>query len=274
MVRRAGAVCWLALVAAAAGAVPAVAQATIGADVALLSAYVWRGLTYSSKPVIQPDLWLSVSGLTLGGWANIEPARYDGANDVSEGGGVGSGVREFDAWLEYGRTTGNVTWKAGWIIYVFDMNDAGFTKEFDTHEFYGQLSVGGFPVTPTLYASYDVNKVKGAYLQPSLSYGWQASPKLTINFTSLAGISAGQGASLTDVNNFAENGLVHMDFAASTSLAAGPVSIAPAFHVQWCRDPFTKITGALVKNHDHDVKVWGGVTLSWSRALGSSKEAQ
>jgi len=275
MMRRMGAVCGFVLVAAAAGAAPAAAQATIGADVGLLSAYVWRGLTFSNKPVIQPDLWINVSGLTVGGWLSIEPGTYDGTNDISEGGGVGSGVREFDGWVEYGRTTANVTWKAGWIIYVFDMNDAGFTKQFDTHELYGQVSVGGLPITPTVYASYDLDKVKGAYIQPSLTYGVKASPLVTINLGALAGISAGQGVSATDASaNFLGNGLTHVDLSASTSIAAGAVSIAPSFHVQINRDRFTKFTGAEPQNLDKGTKFWAGVTLSWSRALSSSKKAE
>jgi len=270
-----GAVCGFVLVAAAAGAAPAAAQATIGADVGLLSAYVWRGLAFSNPPVIQPDLWINVSGLTVGGWLSIEPGTYDGTNDISEGGGVGSGVREFDGWVEYGRTTANVTWKAGWIIYVFDMNDAGFTKQFDTHELYGQVSVGGLPITPTVYASYDLDKVKGAYIQPSLTYGVKASPLVTINLGALAGISAGQGVSATDASaNFLGNGLTHVDLSASTSIAAGAVSIAPSFHVQINRDRFTKFTGAEPQNLDKGTKFWAGVTLSWSRALSSSKKAE
>jgi len=260
------------VVAAALWAAPAAAQATLGADVALNSQYVWRGLTFTNKPVIQPDLYLSFSGFTLGAWGSIEPGTYNGANDLSEGGGVGSGLREADFWAEYGRSSGNLSWKAGWIMYTFDMNDAGFTRFYDTHEFYGQASIGGLPFTPTLYASYDVDKVKGAYIQPSVSYGVKASPALTINLGALAGISAGQEFSASDPSsNFAKSGLTHVDFSASTSFAAGPLSIAPAFHVQMNHDANTKVTGADPANRNKSTKFWGGITLSWSRALSAAK---
>jgi hypothetical protein len=68
-------------------ATPVTAQVTIGADAALNSAYNWRGLSLTNKPVIQPDLWLSAYGFTAGVWANIEPTKYDGATDISETGG-------------------------------------------------------------------------------------------------------------------------------------------------------------------------------------------
>jgi hypothetical protein len=250
-------------------AVPAAAQVTIGADAGLLSAYVWRGVSYTNKPVIQPDVWLSAYGVTVGAWANVEPSQYDGANDISEGGGVGSGIREIDLWVDYARTTGNASWKLGWTIYTFDTNDAGYTAIYDTHEFYGQLSLGGLPVTPTVYAAYDIGKVKGLYIQPSLTYGIAASPNLTINIGALAGISAGQELSASDPSyNFAKSGLTHVDLSASTSFAAGPLSIAPAFHVQISNDQATKRNA--VNKPDEGLKIWGGVTLSWSRALGAT----
>jgi uncharacterized protein Gcw-chp len=271
----------------AAWAAPAGAQVTVAANAAFLSGYVWRGLTFSSKPVIQPDVSLTAHGFTVGAWANIEPSKYDGSNDISQGGGIGSGVREFDAWVEYTRTTGNVWWQLGWIIYVFDMNDPppapppnrfGLFPAFNTHEFYGEASLSGLPVTPTLYASYDADKVNGLYVQPSVTYGWKAAPKVTINLTGLAGFSAGQGRSPGDSANFAENGLTHVDLAASTSLAAGPVSVVPAFHFQISSDEFVRIRNGrefdqfwATGTKGSSTKVWGGVTLSWSRALKSAK---
>lgn len=259
------------VVAAALWAAPAAAQATLGADVALNSHYVWRGLTFTNKPVIQPDVYLSFSGFTVGAWANVEPSKGDGADDLSENGGARSGIAEIDLWAEYGQSIGTASWKAGWIIYTFNKNNAAFDNSFDTHEVYGQVSLGSLPITPTLYVAYDLNKVKGLYLQPGVSYGVKASPALTITFTALAGISAGQEVNTskpTEGANFAKSGLAHVDFGASTSLSAGPISIAPQFHVQWCNDDFTKIATPTTQ---HSTKIWGGITLSWSRALGAAK---
>jgi hypothetical protein len=71
----------------------ATAQVTLGADAAFNSAYVWRGLSLTNNFVIQPDLYLtfpiSSTALTVGGWANIEPSKYDEVpDDISEGGGL------------------------------------------------------------------------------------------------------------------------------------------------------------------------------------------
>jgi uncharacterized protein Gcw-chp len=247
---------------------PAAGQATIGFDVGLNSIYNWRGLSYTNKPVIQPDVWISAYGFTAGGWANVEPGAY--TNDISENGSDKAGIAEIDGWIEYARTSGNVNWKLGWTIYTFDTNNSGLTAFYDTHEFYGQASISGLPITPQVYVAYDVDKVKGAYIAPSVSYGWKASPSLTINLGVLAGISAGQEFSANDPSfNFAKSGLTHVDVSASTSFAAGPLSIAPAFHVQFNHDPAVKVVSPTKLNEG--AKFWGGVTLSWSHALGASK---
>lgn len=283
-------------------AVPAAAQVTIGADAYLNSQYIWRGLTFTNKPVIQPDVWVSAYGFTVGAWANIEVAKCDGANDYCESGygsnlsggpavAPRSGIAEIDLWAQYARTTGNVSWTLGWILYTFNKDNGNFTNFYDTNEGYGILSLGGLPVTPTLYASYDLDNVKGLYVQPSVSYGVKASPALTITLGALAGLSFGQGVDTTGKDksaNFFGNGLTHLDFSASTSFTAGPVSFTPNLHFQVSNDMFVRnknaqewadllsspgscvpgSTSSCIKGSS--TKIFGGVTISWSRALGAS----
>lgn len=249
-------------------------DATIGFDVGLNSNYNWRGLSLTNKPVVQPDVWLSVYGFTGGVWVNFEPTKYDGTNDLSETGGVRSGIAEIDYWLEYARSFTGVDAKVGWVAYTYNKNNAAIDNSFNTSELYGQVSLSGLPITPTLAAWYDIDKVKGLYVQGQVVYGVQASPAVTINLGVLAGLSAGQevntSPSSTDNANFAESGLTHVDLSASTSLAAGPVSIAPSVHFQISRDPFTKINGADPGNVDKGSKIWFGVLVSWSHGLGAA----
>lgn len=252
-------------------AVPAVAQVTIGADLGLNSNYNWRGLSLSNKPVLQPDVWLSVSGFTGGVWANVEPATCDGSNDICESGGTRSGIAEIDYWIEYARSFGNVSAKAGWVAYTYNKDNGYIDNTFNTSELYAQASIGGLPITPTLAVWYDIDYVKGAYFQGSVVYGIAATPAVTINLGVLAGLSAGQEISASDPGaNFFGSGLTHIDFSASTSLAAGPVSIAPSLHFQLSQDEFAKINGFDPANQQKDTKIWFGVVLSWSRELGAT----
>jgi uncharacterized protein (TIGR02001 family) len=262
------------LVVAVAG--PAAAQdASIGFDVGLNSNYNWRGLSLTNKPVIQPDVWLSAYGLTGGVWANVEPSKYDGSNDLSEGGGARSGIAEIDYWVEYARSFTNVNAKVGWVAYTYNKDNAGIGNIFNTSEIYGQVSLSGMPVTPTLAVWYDIDNVKGAYIQGQLVYGVKVTPAFTLNLGALAGLSAGQEVNTSPTSNeaanFAKSGLTHVDLSAGTSLSAGPLSIAPSLHFQISHDAATKVNGADLGNQDKGSKIWFGVTVSWSHGLGATK---
>ena len=62
---------------------------------------MWRGVTYTNKPVAQPDVWISLpagnASVTAGGWANVELGNYDDPDDdLSESGGLSAvNVAEF-----------------------------------------------------------------------------------------------------------------------------------------------------------------------------------
>jgi hypothetical protein len=187
---------------------------------------------------------------------------------------VRSGISEIDFWVEYARSFAGADAKIGWVAYTYNKNNGFIDNTANTSEIYGQVSLSGLPVTPTLAAWYDIDNVKGLYVQGQVVYGVQASPAVTINLGVLAGLSAGQevntSPSSTESANFNGSGLTHIDFSASTSLSAGPVSIAPSFHFQLSQDEWTKINGAEPGNLDKSSKFWFGVTLSWSQGLGAA----
>jgi hypothetical protein len=263
------------VVAALATAAPASAQVTIGWDAALFSSYVWRGLSLTNKPVIQPDLYLTIpvgkASLTAGGWSSIDIGKYDNAsNDISEGGGTSAfNLTEFDWWGELAIPVGPVTITPGATGYIYP-NDAGFTKAANTVEIYGKLSVTS-PFNPKLSAYYDVDKVKGIYVEGSVSHGFPIGPK-SLTLGALAGWSHNEQPSSDPSANFADNGLTHVDLSASLPLSIGSLSLTPSVHGVITADDWTKITKPTAL--DTKFKVWGGFTLSWSKALGASKEEE
>src|SRR5512147_1034469 len=101
------------------------AQTTLGWDAAVFSSYVWRGVTYTNKPVLQPDLYVTFplgnASFTAGGWANIDIGKYDDAdNDISESGVTSAfNLAEFDWWGEFGIPVGKATLTAGATGYYF-----------------------------------------------------------------------------------------------------------------------------------------------------------
>jgi hypothetical protein len=258
-------------------ATPGHAQVTVGADLGAFSSYVWRGITYTNKFVLQPDLYLTVpaggASFTAGGWFNIEPGKYNGATDISEGGGQSSfDVAEFDWWGEVSYPVAKVTLTGGATGYRFP-NNAGFTKAFNTVEVYGKAALDA-PLSPKLAVWYDVDKVKGAYFEGSISHSFPATEKVSVTLGALAGFSAGQGAKAGELNNFVDDGFTHMDLSAAVPFEAGPLAFSPALHVVITGDENTKFTkiDPITGPNSKDVKLWGGVTISWSKALGKEPE--
>jgi hypothetical protein len=262
-------------VVASASARTARAQATVGADLGLFSGYVWRGVSLTNRPVGQPNVYVAFpagnASVTVGGWANVDLGRYDDADDFSQSGGVSSlNLSEFDPWAEVSLPVGKATLTGGVVGYVFP-NDFGVTDDFNTWEVYGKVGLG-VPLSPKLAVYYDFDKVNGAYIEGSVGHSVPLG-SVSLNLGALAGLSAGQAEadSPGEINNFFENGFTHLDLSAGVPVSAGIFSITPVIHFLVNGDEATKFTSP---GDESDVKLWGGLTLSWSRALGATATSE
>ena len=272
------------ITAALAGAVPVHAQATFGVDLDLFSSYVWRGLTLTNKPVAQPAVWVSFpagnASITVGGWASIDLGKYDNGSDISQSGGSSAfNFAEFDPYAEVSFPVGKATLTGGVTAYLYP-NDVGLTSDANTVEIYGKVGVDA-PLSPELSIYYDVDKIKGAYIEAGVSHSLPASEKISIDLGAVAGFSAGQGIPddpFSDESfNFADNGLTHIDLSAGVPFSAGIFSITPVLHFVINVDDGTKVTKfddtGLVPN-SKDVKLWGGVSFSWSNEAEEEEEPE
>jgi Bacterial protein of unknown function (Gcw_chp) len=261
------------------------AQVTVGADAGLYSSYVWRGLSLTNKPVLEPDVYVTIpagkGSVTLAGWFNIDLGKYDDLNDdISESGGLSAfNIAEFDPYGEISYPVGKATLTGGITAYIYpnklDNQSATFvptpgllTKANNTVEIYGKIAAD-VPLSPKLALWYDVDKINGLYGEVSVSHTVQASEKVGVNLGALLGFNAGQSvpSSGDDLANFADDGITHVDLSAGVPFTAGVFSITPAAHLIIGSDDFTKITSP---TKTHDAKFWGGVTISWSKALGEA----
>ena len=264
-------------------AVPAQAQAEIGVDLGLFSSYIWRGLSLTNKPVAQPAVWASIpagnTSVTLGLWSTIDLGKYDDPEDISESGGTSSfNLAEYNPYAEVSFTVGKATLTGGGVAYIYP-NSAGLTKDNNTVELYAKAALDA-PLSPFVNLYYDVDKIKGAYFEGGVTHSLPASETVSIELGALAGLSAGQGVNdsdPTELANFFDDGFTHLDLSAGTSFSAGPLSIAPTLHLIIGIDDATKIT----KFDDtgftpvsKDAKLWGGVSLGWSKALGPEPEPE
>jgi hypothetical protein len=258
------------VVAGSASARTAGAQATVGADLGLFSGYVWRGVSLTNRPVGQPNVYLAFptgnASVTVGGWANVDLGRYDDGDDFSQSGGVsGFNLSEFDPWAEVSVPVGKATLAGGVIGYVFP-NDFGITDDANTWEVYGKVGLD-VPLSPKLAMYYDFDKVNGAYIEGTVAHSVPIG-SVSLNLGALAGLSAGQAEAEDpdEINNFFENGFTHLDLSAGVPISTGIFSITPVVHLVLNGDEVTKLTSP---GDENDVKLWGGLTISWSRALGA-----
>jgi hypothetical protein len=256
------------------------AQTQLGVDAGLFSSYVWRGLTMTNKPVLQPAAYLSIpvgnAAVTLGAWSNIDLGKYDDpADDISESGGSsGFNFSEIDPYAEVSFPVGKTTLTGGVLGYVYPNSDSapnssGLTSDANTAEIYGKLGLD-VPLSPELSVYYDVSKVNGAYIEGALSYSLGASDNFSVDLGALAGFNAGRGIpddpQSEEISNYQDDGFTHLDLSAGVPFALGAVSITPVVHFVVNGDDRTKTTSPT--DLDEDVKLWGGVSLSWSSTLG------
>lgn len=251
------------------------AEVTVGADAGFHSAYVWRGISLTNRFVVQPDFWVTVApgavSLTGGVWANIEPRRYDGEDEISESGGESSfDVAEVDWWLDAAFEAGPATLTVGATGYVFP-NDAGLTDELNTMELYFKAAFDS-PISPKVNIYYDVDEVKGLYAEAGIGYTAEMDESFSATFGALVGYNEGQSAEDAgddEVANFFEDGVTHWDLSAAATWSFGNVSLTPQIHYIACKDEFTKINAP---DDESGHKVWGGVAFAWSNTWGGESE--
>ena len=261
------------------------AQTEAGVDVGLFSSYVWRGLTMTNKPVAQPVAYVSVpvgnASVTLGAWSNIDLGKYDDLqDDISESGGSSSlNFAELEPYAEVSFPLGKTTLTGGVMGYVFPNSATApnpfrlMTSDANTVEVYGKVGVDA-PLSPEVSVYYDVDKIKGAYIEGRVSYSVPASERISVELGGVAGFNAGRGVPdgpSDESANYSDDGFTHLDLSAGVPLTAGAVSITPAIHFIVNGDEATKVTSAT--ELDKDIKLWGGVSLTWSKAFGPQSES-
>jgi hypothetical protein len=260
---------------AALGAAPATAQ-EIGVDAAFNSRYEWRGLSLTNNWVVQPDAWVTfpvgAASITAGGWGNVELGTYDDPqDDISSNGAGGAGLTEFDWWGEVAFPVGIATLTGGATGYIYTgeaSDGALLTSDANTTEIYAKAALDVL-LSPSFGIWYDVDNVKGAYMEFGVSKGLPLGAT-ELTFGALMGLSAGQGVDSDPSANFKDDGVTHFDFSAEASFNLGPLAITPTAHLIWGQDDWTKI--ASPTDTDEDIKFWFGASIGWAHAFGGGEE--
>jgi uncharacterized protein (TIGR02001 family) len=141
---------------------------TIGADVAFLSQYIWRGLEFSdSSLVIQPSITAGYKGFSLNLWGNLDTSFDDGVEKKST-------LNETDVTFGYDTTIGDLfNVGGGYIYYGLDGID-------DTYEFYGTLGLNVL-LAPTLTVYRDIGSVQGWYIHLGISHSFALPHEMSLD---------------------------------------------------------------------------------------------
>lgn len=195
MVRRMAAAALVAMVCSG-GSAGALGPFDAGADISVMSKYIWRGIALNSDPVLQPSATIGYDGFTFGVWTNMD--LTDVNNDRAE-------FNEVDYSLDYTLDFPLLSVFAG--IARYDYSIAGW--EPTTEAYLGVES--GFPGSPSLTVYQDVDKSDGTYLELGAGQSFPVVPFASLDLSAMLGWGSekhnrynydipGMGAGFTNVS--------------------------------------------------------------------------
>ena len=183
----------IALVLCAAALLPATLQAAEATlDVPLNSAYVWRGQVLNNEAVVQPSLDVAAeNGLTFNTWASFNLTDSLGEDLKNE-------WSEVDLLVKYDLPIEVVDLTVGVAEYLFP-NQTSVTENEDgttdssalpsTREAFVTVGKEDLLLSPSATLNYDFKEVNAFYGLVSISQGYDATDKLSLDAT----LSVGAG---------------------------------------------------------------------------------
>jgi uncharacterized protein (TIGR02001 family) len=221
------------------------ADATANLDV--MSAYVWRGITFNDNPVLQPSIDVSKNGFGLNVWGNYDYDEYvDGATDNE--------LSEVDLTLYYGFEINKLEVTVGYIEYLFPNTSAESTREVYTslsYPLFGGLSAG-------LNFYYDFDEIESYYTDLGLSYEMELMDKLSMTVGAKIGYA---GEDFAEAYGGTDAGLHDYNLSAGLSYAATEaLSIGAKIAYTDSLDDDVLVDGV----YAHDVECYGGLTVSYA----------
>lgn len=255
------AVCALALV-------PPAARAADGnIDLAVNSAYVWRGQMYNDEAVFQPSVTVSTDyGLSFNTWGNWNLTDNQGTELRNE-------FCEIDLTLSYAKTLGMVECELGVAEYLYPHTvteeDVAEGQPPSVHATPGTREAylsAAFDVvlSPTIKVSYDFDEVNAFFAEASVSHSMELTEDLSAELMlSIGGGDKDYNTVYWGVDEAAVNdGNAKLSFAYNLS-----ESLTLGAYVQYTKLLDSKIEDAADASeslvNDGDI-VFGGGSLSYS----------
>ncbi len=256
------------------------AQMVLGgrADLTIGSRYVWRGLS-TGRPELTFGMLGSASRArsytSLGIWAMGLPLGVQQSDSNRVGSDPSRYVpleNELDIWLEHARIVGPLRVALGGTYYFYNEfavdpgNPASIqnTAEVYARIEHSELNLGSVNIVPKIGVWYDVDHIRGAYLETSVTTRLPIVPNSGIYLGALAGWSAGQAVDSNQTDRggyFASNGLTHVDFSmVLPGVRFKTISYGLAIHYQMNVDDFTRMRDNL--DGDKRGTLWASLAIS------------
>ncbi len=228
---------------------------SVAATLDLYSAYVWRGMVITDRPVYQPGATLSYDTgdfgtLSANVWANADMSDHAGHR-------TGAGLNEIDYTAAYSVDISDFTLGAGHIWYTFP-KASGQDYYNSTREVYASVAYNNDIVTPSLAVYYDYALMDGYYGLAALNKSIDLTDQLSL------GLTASLGAGDEDyMGYFGVDGAGLMDFNLGASLTyALTDNLSVGAKVMWT---------SLIDGDARDAEayyaedlLWGGLNLAAS----------
>lgn len=243
------------------------AQVSVGATLEANSAMVWRGVTTTNRPVLNPTLTLDVPTRALDFefyiWSNAEPLHFRPETMInSYGGRKGPLLSQHELSAAGAHDFGFLTAAVGASAYLYPRT-GGLAANFNTVEARATVELPG-AFAPKVTAFRDVGRVGGTYLEFAASHDVRLGAR-TFTAQSTAGVSISQGAG-TDpdaIAYFARNGFTHVETVVSSDWTAGAATVTPAVHIEFANDPWARVTAP---SRSRSLKLWVGTSINWKHA--------
>jgi hypothetical protein len=246
------------------------------ADLTVANRYLWRGINRTTNWVAQIDAAVSAAagggGMAAGVFENRELGQSE-PGQLTEVGLGQRGLGERNLWLEYRRAVGSQQLFIGATRYTFhgDADLGGRSAAENTTELAFGVNARLTSFSPALAAYWDVDRVKGWYLEGSGAVpllAWPYPPQINVLLEAALGLNFGEGPSTEhpeEIAYYASNGFTHLSVGLSIDLQhSRRLSSNLGVRVTAGIDEATKL-GAEGRSRSAFATYWFGGTLRLGR---------
>lgn len=165
-------------------------EATVSAslDVAVASAYVWRGQVLNDEAVLQPTFGISKGGFTISWWGNMNLTDQITGDEFE--------FSEHDIALSYGFTCPMTGADVSIGVVNFDFPNVGIvdadgnvSPAADTREAYISYGFSSVLLAPTLTVNYDFKEADGFYGSLGISHSFAIDEKISLDLGATLGVA-------------------------------------------------------------------------------------